>query len=149
MHDDYDEELYLNNKSKFRKIVMTGISASIAVGVGVGTYALTQTAACGRMSKTLQSSMDNGLLRVVYVYSTDGELVAEYAGKFDVDADEERIVFDDENNQRHMIYYGSGTIVVDEISEEQLMKIIETKEDSSTDGIKVYTYLPQKDNKNL
>ena len=41
----------------------------------------------------------------------------EYKGKFDVDYSSERIMFDDDNSKRHVIYFKSGTIIVDEIKE--------------------------------
>ena len=47
----------------------------------------------------------------------DGDVLAHYKGKFDVEYSDERILFDDENGQRHIIYFKSGTVVVDEVSE--------------------------------
>ena len=115
------------------------LSALIVAPVGGCTYALTQTAGCSRWVKSVQSDFDDGLIRVVYVYSMDGELIAEYAGKFDVDYDSERIIFDDENGERHLIYFGSGSVVIDEISEEELALI---RSDTSGETSKVYTYKP-------
>ena len=55
--------------------------------------------------------------RSVKVYDAIGNLLQEYEGKFDVDfnGDEQRILFDDEKGQRHVIYFKTGTIIVEEV----------------------------------
>ena len=53
--------------------------------------------------------------RTVSVYDVNGQLIKEYSGKFDIETDRESyILFDDEDGNRHMIYYTTGTIIVDE-----------------------------------
>ena len=51
------------------------------------------------------------------MYDAIGNLLQEYEGKFDVDfnGDEQRILFDDEKGQRHVIYFKTGTIIVEEV----------------------------------
>ena len=49
------------------------------------------------------------------MYDMNGGLIQEYSGKFDIDYDDDRIIFDDENNKRHVIYYPTGTIIIDEV----------------------------------
>ena len=51
------------------------------------------------------------------VYDMDGDIIKEYEGKFDIEYDDDRILFDDENNLRHIIYYPTGTVIIDEVSE--------------------------------
>lgn len=70
-----------------------------------------------RARKSQDSNFNGGITRRVRVYDMDGDILEEYKGKFDVDYGSERILFDDENNMRHVIYYKSGTIIVDEIKE--------------------------------
>jgi len=41
-------------------------------------------------------------------------MIKTYDGKFDIDHDDNRIIFDDEQGKRHVIYYPTGTVVVDE-----------------------------------
>ncbi len=67
-----------------------------------------------RAMKTQESNFNSGIERVVKVYDMNGGLIAEYSGKFDVDYDNDRIIFDDENGKRHIIYYPTGTVIIDE-----------------------------------
>lgn len=71
-----------------------------------------------RARKTQDSNFNGGITRKVRVYDMDGDLIEEYHGKFDVECTSERIMFDDENNQRHIIYYKSGTVIVDEVKDD-------------------------------
>ena len=59
--------------------------------------------------------INKGIDRTVKVYDVNGKLIQEYDGKFDIEYDDDRIVFDDENNKRHIIYYPTGTIIIDEV----------------------------------
>lgn len=71
-----------------------------------------------RAMKSQESNLNGGITRQVLVYDMDGDLIAEYTGKFDIEYSDERIMFDDEDGQRHIIYFKSGTVVVDEIGKE-------------------------------
>ncbi|MCD8082214.1 MAG: hypothetical protein LUE86_01485 [Clostridiales bacterium] len=64
--------------------------------------------------------MSGGISRLVRVYDMEGDLIEEYAGTFDVETDEHYVLFDDEKGKRHMIYYTTGTIIIDEVEEEEL-----------------------------
>lgn len=68
-----------------------------------------------RALKTQQSNLNGGITRVVTVYGVNGEEITRYKGKFDVDHTDDRIMFDDENGNRHIVYYTTGTITVDEV----------------------------------
>lgn len=76
---------------------------------------LTGCASCDRMSKTIDSNMGNGLNREVIVYSATGAEVWRFQGKFDIDYAGNRLLFDDENNKRHTIYFQNGTVIINEI----------------------------------
>ena len=71
-------------------------------------------ASFGRFMKDVKSEWGNGLERSVEVYDVNGNLIKKYEGKFDIEYDSDRIRFDDENGKRHVIYYKTGTIIVDE-----------------------------------
>lgn len=72
-----------------------------------------------RALKDQQSNLSGGIERTVSVYDINGQLIMQYSGKFDIETDRESyILFDDENGDRHMIYYTTGTIIVDENTEE-------------------------------
>ena len=75
------------------------------------------TAEGARAMKTQESNFNNGMQRTVKVYDATGGLIQEYTGKFDIEYDDDRILFDDENGLRHIIYYPTGTVIVDEIGE--------------------------------
>ena len=73
-----------------------------------------QTETGKRALKSQKSDFSGGIERTVTVYNIDGEVIKTYSGKFDVDYNSERIIFDDENDKRHIIYYTTGTVVIDE-----------------------------------
>lgn len=73
------------------------------------------TASESRALKTQKSNFSNGIDRKVTVYDMNGGVVQEYEGKFDIEYDDDRILFDDENGLRHIIYYPTGTIIIDEV----------------------------------
>lgn len=73
-----------------------------------------------RALKTQESNFDGGIRRSVRVYDAVGNVIQEYDGTFDVDfnGDEQRILFDDENGMRHVIYFKTGTVIVEEIDDD-------------------------------
>lgn len=74
-----------------------------------------QNTATGRRAfKSQESNFNNGIERIVKVYDVNGQLITQYDGKFDITYDNDRILFDDENGKRHVIYYPTGTVTIDE-----------------------------------
>lgn len=68
-----------------------------------------------RALKDQKSNLSGGIERTVSVYDINGELIEQYSGRFDIETDRESyILFDDEQGKRHIIYYTTGTIIVDE-----------------------------------
>lgn len=72
------------------------------------------TATGKRAFKSQESNFNNGIERIVKVYDINGQLITQYDGKFDITYDNDRILFDDENGKRHIVYYPTGTVVIDE-----------------------------------
>ena len=72
------------------------------------------TAGGKRAYKTQESNLSNGIYREVTVYDMEGDIIKTYSGKFDITYDNDRILFDDEKGKRHIIYYPTGTITIDE-----------------------------------
>ena len=70
-----------------------------------------------RAMKTQVSNFEGGIKRSVKVYDAVGNVIQEYTGTFDVDfgGDEKRILFDDQDGYRHVIYFKTGTVIVEEI----------------------------------
>ena len=93
--------------------IILGILVNIVLIFGVFYY-YTNTASGVRAYKTQKSELSMGLDRTIKVYDVDGDLIQEYDGKFDITYDENRIMFDDENGKRHIIYYPTGTVIIDE-----------------------------------
>lgn len=106
--------------------------ANNEVGMGVGVFiaGLTiglvliitsivyfNTAAGQRAYKDQQSNFNvNQITREVIVYDINGDVITTYTGKFDIETDNEKyILFDDEDGLRHIIYYTTGTVIVNEV----------------------------------
>lgn len=93
--------------------IVAGIVISIAVIIGMLFY-YNFTASGKRAYKSQKSELQNGIDRTVTVYDMEGDIIKTYSGKFDVTYDSDRILFDDEQGKRHVIYYPTGTVTVDE-----------------------------------
>ena len=93
---------------------MTGILLSAVLLAGMLFY-FNGTASGKRAFKSQESNFNNGIQRTVEVYDATGGLIKTYNGKFDVKYDSDRILFDDENGKRHVIYYPTGTVIIDEV----------------------------------
>lgn len=104
---------------EFGGAVAVLISGFIIGGLFIGSAIFYLNTESGKRAiKDMESEMNKGIHRTVSVYDVNGELIKEYKGKFDVDTGScetaPYIVFDDENGKRHIIYYTTGTILIDE-----------------------------------
>lgn len=76
------------------------------------------TASGQRAFKDQESNFENGTERIVTIYDVNGEVIKQYDGRFDVETgnvdNAPYILFDDENGKRHIIYYTTGTVTIDE-----------------------------------
>lgn len=75
-------------------------------------------AGCERACKTLKSDLGNGLYRKVTVFSYNGDVVAEYVGKFDCEDSENKVETYFDLNDKRVIIQG-GIVVNEEITEEE------------------------------
>lgn len=66
---------------------------------------------CDRFSKSCSSEFDNGLDRIVNVYSYDGDLIASYEGKLDLQENESKVLFDLDG--KRYIYYNAVVEVIE------------------------------------
>lgn len=89
-----------------RKMLSLVIMATLMVTLSTGCQSIQ------RMGKNVSSS-SSGLERVMKVYSHEGELLAEYEGKFDISENESgtKVKFD-LNGKRTIIY--NAIVIVDE-----------------------------------
>lgn len=96
-------------------IVAIVVGALLAAGLLFWLYG---TEGGARAQKTFSSETGGGLTRVVKVYDMQGDLIQTYEGKFDVDASEERIIFDipqeDGSSKRVQIWSSTGTVTIEE-----------------------------------
>ena len=94
-------------------VVIAAVAAAICFLIG---WWQLNTESGKRAYKDQQSDLNGGIQRVVSVYDVSGDLIQEYTGKFDIETDNETyILFDDEDGLRHIIYYTTGTIIIDEL----------------------------------
>ena len=88
----------------------------IVIGAwAIGIWYYNGTEAGKRALKTQESNFNGGIKRRVTVYDVEGDMIAEYEGKFDIEYDDDRILFDDEQGLRHIIYYPTGNVIIDEL----------------------------------
>ena len=101
-----------------RKITVAVMTVLSLIVLGIMLWYYQSTAQGSRALKTQRSNFSHGIEREVEVYSMDGKLIKTYKGKFDLEYDDDRILFDDENGDRHIIYYQTGTVFIDEVSDQ-------------------------------
>lgn len=90
------------------------LALTAAICIWISWYQLNSESG-KRAYKDQQSELGGGIERVVQVYDVDGEMIREYSGRFDVETDKDSyILFDDEEGKRHIVYFTTGTIVIDE-----------------------------------
>lgn len=97
-------------------IISIVVTLIITVAIWAGTawyYHNTEEGA--RALKTQDSNFNGGIERQVIVYDANGDIIEEYQGKFDVEYESNQILFDDEDGQRHIICFGSGTVIINEV----------------------------------
>ena len=79
---------------------------------------LTFTECVRRKVKYFTGHVSGVITRHVRVYDFSGGLLEEYKGTFDIETTNDKyILFDDENNLRHIIYFTTGTVIIDELGQ--------------------------------
>lgn len=106
---------YASEYEDWKGILGGCVSIIVALAICVAlAWFLYGTESGSRALKDFQSDVGGGIERTVTVYDMEGDVIAEYSGKFDVESDNEKIKFDDEDGKRHIIYFTTGTITIDE-----------------------------------
>lgn len=90
--------------------------AAIALAL---TSALGGCSDFGRAVKSAESNWGGGLLRELRVFDATGDEIYHQIGRFDIQETEtgDKVLYDDERGLRHIIYPGSGTVIVNEIEQ--------------------------------
>ena len=104
---------YQYKKARIPSVIVGLIIVAAAWSIGAWYY--TGTEAGKRAIKTQQSNFSGGIERCITVYDVEGDVIAKYEGRFDIEYDDDRILFDDEDGLRHIIYYPTGNVIVDEV----------------------------------
>lgn len=86
---------------KIREILL--IVAIIAV-IGLIVVCFFRTSSCQRNIVDLRSDFNGGLDRTINVYTADGEIIATYKGKIDLDVNEGGYVKFDFEGKRYIYY---------------------------------------------
>lgn len=104
---------YRSTSAKAICYIVAVVAIAITFTIQMWYYHSTESGK--RAMKSQESNLNAGIERSVSVYDVDGDLIKKYEGRFDVDYDSNRIIFDDEHGKRHIIYYPTGTVIIDEI----------------------------------
>ena len=103
--------------SPLSSAVIMIITFVLLIGIASGMCWYYQNTESGKRAvKDQESNFSGGIARRVNVYDMEGDLLASYEGTFDVEMSDTRILFDDDNGDRHIIYFTTGTVTIDEIS---------------------------------
>lgn len=96
-------------------VTLAAVLVVYAIPAGAIIWYRSNSESGRRALKDQQSNLQGGIERTVSVYDVNGELIKQYSGKFDIETDRDSyILFDDEKGNRHIVYYTTGTIIVDE-----------------------------------
>ena len=85
-------------KNKVKKI----LAATLIIGAL--SIATTGCSSCSRMYVDLKSGITNGLDRTINVYTANGDLIATYSGKIDIDTNDGGYVKFDFEGKRYVYY---------------------------------------------
>lgn len=80
-----------------KKIVAVGMAVMFALG-------MTGCASWNRMVTDVKSDFAGGMERTIKVYTANGDLLAEYEGKIDIDSNEGGYVKFDYDGKRYIYY---------------------------------------------
>ena len=87
------------------KIISVVVAILLILGLFFGMRGYYQNTASGQRALTDQkSNLDNGLERTVTIYTADGEIIAQYTGKIDIEGNDGGYVLFDYEGKRYTYY---------------------------------------------
>lgn len=87
------------------KIISIIVALLVILGLFFGMRWYFQNTASGQRALTDQkSNLDNGLERTVTIYTADGEIIAQYTGKIDIEGNDGGYVLFDYEGKRYTYY---------------------------------------------
>lgn len=97
--------------------VIVGVIIIVIAFIGVNWYN-TSTASGQRKVKDFKTEIQNGLNREITITSEEGREIFHYIGKIDIEDNDRYILFESEEGERYIIYYGiQDTVIIKEISD--------------------------------
>lgn len=100
-----DELICGVKKSKIKLVISVSLTLIIMMAAYFGlNWYYTSTASGRRAVIDQQSDINNGLDRVVTVYTADGNVIAKYEGKIDIESNDGGYVIFDFKGKRYMYY---------------------------------------------
>ena len=97
-------------------IALIGIVATIACG-----YFIKENKRCrdsimllNLTVENIKRDMNRGIERTATVYDINGEIIEQYKGDLGISYNGECIRLGDKNGKNHMIFYTTGTVIIDE-----------------------------------
>ena len=106
----------VSESETIKAIVTSSIALLLIVSIWIGGFwYFSHTESGKRAMKTQDSNLNSGIQREVIVYDMNGHKIEHCEGRFDVEYRDERVMFDDENGKRHIIYFKSGTVIINEL----------------------------------
>lgn len=108
-HFDFDKTVIIAS-------VILGVVIIIVAFIGINWYN-TSTASGQRKVKDFKTEIENGLKREITITSEEGREIFHYIGKVDIENNDRYILFESEEGERYIIYYGvQDTVIIKEIS---------------------------------
>ena len=96
--------------------VIVGVIIIVIAFIGLNWYN-TSTASGQRKVKDFKTEIQNGLNREITITSEEGREIFHYIGKIDIEDNNGYILFESEEGERYIIYYGvQDTVIIKEIS---------------------------------
>ena len=110
-----ESSVYRVNEWIFRCISSALAIIVVFVIFLVGHWWCNNTESGKRAMKSQEINFNNNIEREVKVYDINGEVVESYRGRFDVSYNDEQVMFDDEQGHRHIIYFKTGMVTVNDV----------------------------------
>lgn len=96
------------------KIITFTITGILCVIVFFGMFWFYNNTSIGLRALSQDSQLINNIERTVILYDVNGEEIERFEGRFNITYDTEKILLDDQNSNRYVIYPGAGLVVINE-----------------------------------
>ena len=105
----------LYEEGKHKHIIAAVITLILIVGLIIlGYWYMNNTQEGRRTIRNINNNFTNSIEREVIVYDINGKVIQTFKGSFDIEYEGDRIMFDSDDG-RHIIYFKTGTIIVNDI----------------------------------